>query len=62
MQNYLVTSTITALPWIHLLLKFFFVNVPNIAAHGLHMTSPDGISSPVLKIIIAVKFGYLPQI
>ena len=42
--------------------KFFFTSVLNIVAHGLHMTSLDGTLYPVLNIIIAIKFGYLPPI
>ena len=42
MHKYLVTSSMNALPWIHLVLKFFSMNVPKIAAHGLHMISLDG--------------------
>ena len=35
MHKYLVTSSMTALPWLHLVLKFFFVNIPKIADRGL---------------------------
>ena len=52
----------TTLPWLHLLLKFFFVNVLNIAACGLHMLSMDGKADPVLNIIVATKFVSLPPI
>ena len=58
MQNYLVTSNMTALPWIHPLLKLFFMNIPKIAAHVLHMPSLDGTLDPVLDIIIAITFVY----
>ena len=56
MQNYLVTSNMTALPWIHPLLKLFLMNIPKIADHVPHMPSLDGTLEPVLNIIIAIKF------
>ena len=62
MYKYLVTSTMNALPCLHPVLKIFFVNFPNIAARGIHMTSLDGTSDPVLNIIVAIIFGYLPPI
>ena len=62
MHKYLVTSTMTVLPWIHPVLKFFFMNALEIATNGLRMPSLDGTLSPVLNIIFAIKFGYLPPI
>ena len=59
MQKYLEISTMTALPWLHPVSKFFFMNALKIADHGIHMTSPDGTSASVSRIIVSIKFGYL---
>ena len=40
----------------------FVTNVLKITTSGLHLPSLDGIVSPVLNIIVAIKFGSLPPI
>ena len=62
MQKYLVTSTMTALQWIHPVLNLFFLNVPKIVKHGIHMSSLYGTVSPVVNTIVVIKFGSLPPI
>ena len=62
MHKYLITSTITALPWLYWVLKFFLMDVLKIAVHGLHMPSLDGTLAPVLNIIVAIKFESLQLI
>ena len=52
----------TALPWLQPVLKFFFMKYLKIAARGLHIPSLYGTLAPVLNIIAAIKFGYLPPI
>ena len=52
----------TSLPWLQPVLKFFFMNILKIAAHGLYMTSMDGTSLSVLNIIFTTKFVSLPPI
>ena len=62
MHKYLVTSTTTATPWIPPVLKFFFIKIPNTAAHSLHIPSLNVTLAPALNIIIAIKFVSLPPI
>ena len=51
-NKYLVIPTITALPWLNPASKFFFVNAPKVAAHGIHMNSTDGTSAPVWELLL----------
>ena len=60
MHKYLLTSTMTSLPWLHPVLNFFFMNIPKIAARVLHVPSLDVTSAPVLNIIVSIKYGYVP--
>ena len=62
MQNYLVTLTMIAPPWLNPVLQFFFMNVPKIASCVIHMFPLDGTLAPVLNIIIDIKCISLPTI
>ena len=62
MHKYLVTSTTSTPPRLHLASKLLFTSMLEIVAHGLHVTSPHGTLALALNIIVAMKFGSLPQI